>query len=189
MIAQELERVAREPVRSRLGDRVDRRARMHAVLRGETARRHAEFLERVGEREWKVGVLLGVVVRCAVERIADAGRQAARDRDIDFARETPRADGSGLDRGADAENEVHGIAPVQRQFEDARVLDDVTDAGALDVHERRSGVHRDGFFERADLEHRVDRRGRADLQRDACLHVRAESLEADFELVRSRRKI
>ena len=162
---------------------------MHAVLRGETARRHAEFLERVGEREWQIGVLLGVVVRCAVERIADAGRQAARDRDIHFAREASGADGSRLDRGADLQHEIHGIAPVQRQFEDARVLDDVADAGALDVHERRRGVHRDAFFERADLERRVDRRRRADLQHDAGLHVGAESLEADFELVRPRRKI
>ena len=47
-IADELERVAREPVRAGLGHRIDRGARVDAVLRAQAAGGDAELLQRVG---------------------------------------------------------------------------------------------------------------------------------------------
>ena len=89
MVAEELERVAGEPIRPRLGHGVDRRRRVEAILGGQAARGHPEFLERIGERQRQVHVLLRVVVRRAVERVADAGRKSAGDGDPHAAWRSP----------------------------------------------------------------------------------------------------
>ena len=59
----------------------------------------------------------------------------------------------------------------------------------LDVDERRRRLHGDRFLQRANGEHRIDRRRPADLQHDAGLHVGPESLERDLEPVRPGRKV
>ena len=55
-------------------------ARVHAVLRRHRARLGAELLQRIGERQRQVQVVVRVVVHRAVEDIGDAERQPARQR-------------------------------------------------------------------------------------------------------------
>src|SRR5207253_10656427 len=81
-IADELEGGPGNPVGARLGHRTDTGARVHPVLGREAARRHPEFLKRIGERQRQVGVALRVVVRRTVQRVRHAEWQAARDRDV-----------------------------------------------------------------------------------------------------------
>ena len=100
MVAQELERVPGEAIRAGLRNRVHRGAGVDAVLRGEAARGDPKLLQRIGERQREVRVLLRVVVHGAVERVADAGRQPARDRDVHAAGEPAAADRTGLYRRA-----------------------------------------------------------------------------------------
>ena len=99
-VAVELEQVAREPVGARLGDGVDRRPRVHAVLRGQAGRGDPEFLQRVGEGQRQVGVVLRVVVHGAVEQVGDAEGQAAGDGHVDGAAEAAAVRAAGVDGGA-----------------------------------------------------------------------------------------
>src|SRR5215208_3722797 len=89
MVAVELEEIAGQLVGSGLRDGVDRRARVHTVLCGETARRDPELLERVRERQRQVRVVLRVVMHRAVEQVGDAERKAAGDGEVGGPREAP----------------------------------------------------------------------------------------------------
>ena len=78
VIAEELEGVAAELVRAGLRHRVHRRRRVHAVVGGQSARRDAELLHRVGERERQIEVVVRVVVHRPVEHVGHAGAETAR---------------------------------------------------------------------------------------------------------------
>ena len=188
-VAQELEAVSRERVGPRLGHRVDRRARLDAPVGGKAARRHLEFLERIRERQRQNGVALRFVVRRTVQRIGDAKWQAAANRDEHAALDAARGRGAGLHSGAGEHDQVGDLASLQRQLQNGFVVDDRADARAADVDERRRGLHRHRFLQRANGQHRVHGRCAAHLQDDARLHVRPESLERDLEPVGPGRKV
>src|SRR5262249_36054762 len=71
-VTKKLEDVSMEFVCSRFRDAVDRGRRMVAVLRRKRTRLHFEFLQSVGERERQVQIVVGIVVRCAVEEVRHA---------------------------------------------------------------------------------------------------------------------
>ncbi len=177
LVAHELEGIAVQVVRPGLRHGIDRRARVHAVLRAQPAGRDAEFLQRVGKRHRQVGVVVDVVVHGAVQRVGDAEVQAPGHGDVDAAGHGPVRRGAGLHGRAREHDQVGDLAPLQRQFHDALVFNYVADAGAANVDNRRRGLNRDRLLEVADRQRSVDRRRGADLEDDPRLHVGAESLE------------
>ena len=157
---------------------------MHAVVGGQAARRHAEFLQRVGERERHVQVVVGIVVHGAVKDVRDAGAQPAGHRDRHrIGSAALAADLARVHGGARQDDQVRDLAPLQRQLHDPLVLDHLRDAGALHVDERRRGFDRDGLLDVADRKHGIDGGRGADLQHDAGLHVGAEARQRDLEPV------
>ena len=79
--------------------------------------------------------------------------------------------------------------PCSGNSQDGLVVHDRADARAADVDERRRGLDGDRLLQRANAEHRIDRRRPAHLQHDARLHVGPESLERDLEPVRPGRQV
>jgi hypothetical protein len=55
-------------------------------------------------------------------------------------------------------DQVGHLPSLQWQLDDALVFDDLVDAGAAHVYERRRGLNRHGLFEVAHRERGVDRR-------------------------------
>jgi hypothetical protein len=128
-------------------------------------------------------------VRRAVEHVGDAEREAAGNGDADAALHAAAVRRAGLHRRAREHDQVGDLASLERQFDDALVLDDVADAGAADVDDRRGGLYGDRLFKVADRQLRVERGRLADLQHDSSLRVGPESLERDLEAVRARRHV
>ncbi len=125
VVAEELEQVGVKEVRARLGRDVDRRAGVEAVLRVLRAGLDAELLQRVGERQRQVEVVVGVVVQRAVEHVGDAERLAAGHRDATPPCMLRLDDGPGVHRGAGETGSGRRVAAVERQLLDPLVLDDM----------------------------------------------------------------
>src|SRR6185503_21028795 len=68
----ELEQVPVDDVGARLRHRIDRSARAHTVVGGESAGRDPELLQRIRERKRQAAAALRVVVDGAVEQVGDA---------------------------------------------------------------------------------------------------------------------
>ena len=183
-IAVELEGVAGEPVGARLRDRAHRGAGPHAVLGVGAARGDAELLHRVGKRQRETGSVLGVVVQRAVQQIRHTERQPAGDGDVHATLEAAVVRPSHVDRGARLEDQVGDLASLQRQLDNALLLDDLADACALRVHERRRRLDGNRLGQLAQSKGDVDRRRRGHLQDDARLDIGAEAREHDLEPVR-----
>jgi hypothetical protein len=117
----------------------------------ESAGRDAELLQRVRERQRQVGVVLRIVVDGAVEQIRDAEVQSAAT--AIFTALPPqslqppklRLFGCPVARRRRRAQSGPSPAALQRQLDDALVLDDILDAGALDVDERRRALNGDGL--------------------------------------------
>ena len=77
--------------------------------------------------------------------------------------------------------------PLQRELHNPLLLDDVAEAGAPHVDERRRRHHRQRLRDVPHAQHRIDHRVRVDLQHDAGLHIGAKSLQGDLQLVRTDR--
>ena len=193
VIAQELERVAVHLVGSRTRDRVDGRARVHAVLRAERARLDLEFLQRVGERQRQVGVVVRIVVRRAVKQICHARRLSPGDRDQlpalhaatrRDARRAVRLHGRSRER-----DQIYGIPAVERQRENALVFHHLSETGVARLDERRRRLHRDRLLDGAERQVHVDDRRVVDLQDDARAHVRFEARQVHVESIRSNRQV
>ena len=123
---------------------------MHAALRGETARSHAEFLQRVRKRQRQAGGVLRIVVDGAVERICHAELEPAGDGNVHAALEVAAVRTSGLDGRAGEHDQIGDLASLKRQLDDALLFDHRADAGAAHVDERRGRLDRHGLLEIAD---------------------------------------
>ena len=89
MIAEELEQVAPQIIRTRLGHRVDRGPRVNAVLGGQAARGNLELLQRIRERQRQAAGVGRAVVHGAIEEVSHAEALASGDGDEDAALEAP----------------------------------------------------------------------------------------------------
>ena len=112
---------------------------------------------------------------------ADSGVQHRRARRVGGARSARRH--------ARLEDQLCQLPAVERQLEHLLVRDHLPDAGVTRLDQRRAALDRDGLLELTELEHNGERWIRADLQDDAGLHVRAESLERRLEPVRADRQV
>ena len=162
---------------------------MQAVLGGQRVGLDLEFLQSVGEWERHVHGVEGVVIERAIQEVSDAGEQPAADGDVQTSREACRSRLSRRHRGSGKLDELDGIPPVERQLENALILNYHADAGALRIHERGIGFHLHGLGHRADLQRHVDGGIGGHLQHDARLHIGREPLLGHFQAVRPDRQI
>ena len=184
MVAQELEQIPGKAVGARLCHGVDRPRRVHPVLGGQPAGGHLELLQRIGEGEREVRVVIRIVVHGPVEGVRHAGPQPAGDGDghrlvaVPVATDLARVDGrSGED------DQVGHLAPLERELQNLRLAGHLADARALHVHQRRGRFHRDRFLERAEPERHIDDRRAADLQHEARPDVGLEPGQRYVQLV------
>ena len=135
--------------------------------------------------------LLGLVVRAAIHDVGHAVGLAAGDRDRHRRIVLVGVEVAGRRRRREAgeEDQLGGLPAVERQLDDALVVDDLADAGGMRLDHRRVRGHRDLLADRADRERDVDLRVGADLQDDAVLHVGVEPRQRDLQLVGPDRKI
>ena len=195
-ITHELEHGSVERVRARFRARVDLRDGA-AELGAEDARLDFELLERVDRRQQHVAVEVEVGVLDAVERIVvevdalagDVQRKAvalAAHPLLTLGRRGPVGRGAGNQR-----RELQVIAAVERQLDDAAVLDDGADRGVLRLDDRRVGNNRHDVGQLADCEREREAVRAAHLHVDVRLLGRREALELDLQRVvagRHRRK-
>ena len=169
VVAVEFEAGAVEAVGARFRDHVHL-ARLAAEFRGVDAGLDLELLERVDRGEKDVGVEVDVGVVDAVERVEVELAALARNRQLlggaRAALPGARLPGAG-ELGADvrAERDELEIVPaVQRQFDDAPVLDHRADGGIRRLDQRRDADDRRLFGDRAQLHREVDARRLLHLQ-------------------------
>jgi hypothetical protein len=74
------------------------------------------------------------------------------------------------------EDQLRRLPSVERQFDDALVVDDLANAGRVCFDHRGVGRHRDRFAHRAHSQRDVDLRIGAHLQDDAVLGIGVEPL-------------
>ena len=128
----------------RLGHQVDYRARPHTVTGGDGIGLDAELLQGVGKRQWQVDGAERVVVIAAVQQIIGSVRLSARDRNghrgriiLAAGHIAPRSG----DGGAGEQDQLSGLASVERKIHDAPLIDHLRDAVGLRLHHSRVGAH------------------------------------------------
>ena len=181
-----------ELVRAGLGDDVHLAGRA-AELGRVDAGLHLELFERVDRRQQNIRVEVDVGVVRAVERVVVELAPLPGDRDLLVGARAalpvaglPGARELGAHVRAERD-ERQEVAAVQRQLDDAPVLDDRADRRVFGRDQRRHARHFGRLRQRADFHREVDADRRLDLQRDLPRH-RAEALKLGFDDVGPRRQ-
>ena len=81
-------------------------------------------------------------------------------------------------------DQIGSLAAVERQIENALILDHRADAGVLRFHLRRIGFHLHCLRNRADVQSHVDGRIGGHLKHDAGLDIVGEARLGDFQAIR-----
>ena len=146
----EFEHRAVQAVRARLRDHVHL-ARLAPEFGGVDAGLHLEFFERVDRRQEDVGVEVDVGVVDAVERVVVEFAALPRNRQLlvgaRAALAVARLAGAGK-LGADVRaqrDQLEIVSAVERQLDDAPVLDDGADGRIRGFDQRRDPGHRRRF--------------------------------------------
>src|SRR5207244_444627 len=95
-VAEELEQVAVDRVRTRLGHTIDSGPRVASVLRRQGAGFQLELLQRVRERERHAGGVIEIAVLGAVQQIRHSVRLTPGYRDVNASFHSPRGRLRGL---------------------------------------------------------------------------------------------
>jgi hypothetical protein len=191
-VADKLESVAVKLIRAGLDHSVDRGPGVHAVLGGQSAGLHLEFLQRIGERQRQVEVVVRIIMHRPIEHVRGSERCSARDGKsfaAGLSLPGPAGRQAGLDDRSGQYHEIGGIPPIQRELEDALVINYRSDAGGLRFHHGGVGFYLNLFCDGADLQRDIDGGIVTHLQDDAGLKVPAEALLARFQLVWPDRQI
>ena len=125
----------------------------------------------------------------AVEHVGDAERLPAGDRVANAALHAAAGGRPRRHGGAGDDDEVGGVAAVERQLLDALVLDDLPDRRAARFDQRRGRLDRDRLAQLTERQRDVDDGVGIDLEDDAGLLEAAEAGEADLEPVRPDRQV
>ena len=125
----------------------------------------------------------------AIECVGDTERLPPGNRDPDTPRHALIAGDARLDGATAKCHEVGDLAPVQRQFKDALILDHLAHARGSRFDHRGVRLNRNGLGELADLQDGADDRVGIDLQHDACLRECAESGQRDFQAIGPDRQV
>ena len=182
-VAVELEAVAGIPVRPRPGDGVHRSARSHPVVSSQPARRDAEFLKGVWERQREPCSVLRVVVQRAIQEVRHAELHPAANGNVHAALKTAVVRPPHFNGATGEDDQVGHLTSLERQLDDALLLNHFADAGALCVDERRSGLDGDRLGQLTEPQRDIDRGRRAHLEDDARLREGSEPGEHCFEPV------
>src|SRR5262249_29463730 len=143
-VANKFEQASVDLVAAGFGDGVDHRPRMKSIAGGNAAGLNAELLQGIRERERQVHVGMRVVMVAAVEQIviavdlASSDRYAHRGRVI-VGRDHP-ARRVGWNRSAAGEqDQVGGLPAIERQVDNAALVDYLRNRRVLHFHHRRVG--------------------------------------------------
>ena len=191
-IPQIFEQVSVQSIRSGLGDDVDRRAGVRAEARRQSAGLDIELLQRVRERERQIHVGHRVCIIAAVEKVSRAISLAACDGDRGGTEIILAADHAAAGSGhgsAGKQDQLSGLAAIQRQVIDAPLVDHLPDAVLGCLHHAGGCNHLDGFRRRPNLERNVLLDVAPYLQHDARLGVILETRSSHFESVGSHGKV
>jgi hypothetical protein len=124
-------------------------------------------------------------VRAAVHDVADAVGLPARDRDGGRRKVLVGVEIPGRRRRGEPreEDQLGHLASVERQLDDALVIDDLADARAVSFDGRRVAGHRHLLRHVADPQRHVDHWIRADLEHDTVLDIGVEARQRHLELI------
>ena len=164
------ERAPVKVVGARASDGIDDCAGAVALSRAVVAGLNTELLQRFREWEGQVFVLVQIGVARAVQskrhreclRAVRAQPQGARDRLAGF-RADRRDDGAGDER-----RQFRRVAPIERQLDDARVVDDFAQRRRRQVNVCGLAGDADCLTELAELERQVHREAEVGGQLDGC---------------------
>src|SRR5262249_16887370 len=190
-VADEFKQMPVPAIPAGLGDRVQDSARMQSVSRRERAGLHAEFRERVRKRERHVDVGEAVVVVPAVEQVVGGIARAAGDGNGLRAKKTLAArirSIAVIDRCARDSDELRRITAVERQLDDALLIDYLGDRVLLRLHETGIGVYLDRFAHLPDLHRDVDLDIVVDAELNSGLLVRLKTRSYCPQRVRADRQ-
>ena len=82
--------------------------------------------------------------------------------------------------GARKDDELRHLTPIERQFHDAHIIDDLAHSRASGLDEPRVRLDLDGLGNLTHLQHDVEDRIGVDLEHNSRLCKRAETAEAPF---------
>src|SRR5204863_9817019 len=102
---------------------------------------------------------------------------------------TNGAGDSGLDRRACEYDQVRYLAAVERQLEDARIFDHLSDSGASCFDQRRIRLDFHLLRYLTDLKQDIDHRIRVDLENDSVLDISPKTGKLGFQPIRTGRKV
>ena len=89
----------------------------------------------------------------------------------------------GLNRRARQGDQIGNITPVERQFQNTLILDDLADADVSCFDHRRVRLHFNLFSNLADFESWINYRVAVYLEDDSGLYVSAESRQSSFDAI------
>src|SRR6266481_1280843 len=142
---------------------------MLSVLGRYRAGFYLELLQGIGKRQGKIRIAEGIVMSSSIQEERQAIIQTATDGNK-IRRPGPcRSLITTSDRGAGKNNQIRNLAPIERQLQDAHVIDHLADTRAPRLDQSRICLDLDLFTNLADLQADVDDWITADLQNDARL--------------------
>ena len=166
--------------------------RLAPELGGVNSGLHLEFLQGVDGRQERIGVEVDVGVGDAVEGVVVELAAHAGNREVlRTALSALTAHGGsairegGIDVGAQS-HELQEIASIERQLDDALIVDYRADRGVLRGKQRSAARHLDGFGHGADPELKIDAGHLLNLQLHAAPELGLEALHLRSDVVNTR---
>ena len=167
-------------IRSRFRHDVDSACSVISILSGYRTGFYFEFLQRVGEWQRQRLIAVWIVMDSAVQQKCESVIRSAADRN-DVGRIVSRSVlTSPTYSGARKDDELRHLTPIERQFHDAHIIDDLAHSRASRLDERRVRLDLDGLGNLTHLQHDVDDRIGIDLQHDSRLRKRTETRQASL---------
>ena len=135
---------------SRLGHHINHSPRVQPILRRKAAGLHAELLNRVRKREWKIDIGERVHMLAAVQQVIrsislSAGNRNAVRAEIVFAagQITHAIRWADVIRATRQHHQLRGQAAIQRQVDHVPLVDYLRNGGCLCLHHGGIRRHRD----------------------------------------------
>ena len=141
-----------------------------AVLRSHTAGFDLQFLKRIRKRHLHAGSADKIDVPGSIQRVFHSETQSTCGRNVIRSGEIFRHGNVGLNGCAGKSDQVRDVSTVQRQFEDSRILDNLTDTRAPRLDKSGIRLYLDLFAHLTDFKNQVDDRVAVHLQHNSGLN-------------------
>ncbi len=193
-VSQKLERTAMQRIRSRARDNIDDPAAGIPVLGAEITGLQIEFLNRIGIGERDVDVQIGIVVADTVQLIVHlshagpvhAGRLLVRIHTAVPADPAPVA--AQIHRTGGQEDQPLRQSPVQRQFDNLFLIDQLPNRPCSRIHKFGTGLDSDFLGNLSDFERNILGGLLIYRKRNSSLLIRREAFFVSRELIVANRK-